>query len=132
MLSGVISSHQFCDDRRRRVTNRRSREFDSSQALARPSCLNIESAANKKITVEDAVSETTRKRLRRRYAMDQTQVEQYETYSAAVENQTQTEEVVEVKVVESKSKSSGWKWLLGLGVGGAAVASIIAYVSNKE
>lgn len=131
MLSGVISSHQFCDDRRRRVTNRRSREFDSSQTLARPSCLNIEFAANKKITVEDAVSETTRKRLRRRYAMDQTQVEQYETYSATVENQTQTEEVVEVKVVESKPKPSGWKWLFGLGVVGAAVASIIAYVSNK-
>lgn len=115
MLSGVIGRHQFCDDRGRFRKNRASREFDSTQTPTRSCHLDDESTVIRKTTIEDTVSETTRKRVRRLYAMDQTQVEQYETYSATVENQAQTEEIVEIKVVESKPKPSGWKWLLGFG-----------------
>ena len=131
MLSGVIGRHQFCDDRRCFRTNRPSREFDSIQTPTRSSYLDAESTVIRKTTIEDTVSETTRKRLRRRYAMDQTQVEQHEIDSATMENQAQVEEYVEVKVVESKPKSKVWKWLVGLGIGGAAATGIIAYVFKK-
>ena len=124
MLSGVISSHQSCDDRRRRVTNRRSREFDSSQALARPSCLNIESAAIKKITVEDAVSETTLKSHFCSHTTVQAQIEQHETYPVSMKNLDHTDDVVKVKVDKPKPKKNCWKWIAGLGLTALGTAGI--------
>ena len=131
MLSGVIGRHQICYGSSRCVTNRRSREFDSVQTPARTSRLNVESTVIRKTTIEDAISETTLRRLRHHCEMVQTQVEQHEIDSATMENQAQVEEYVEVKVVESKPKSKVWKWLVGLGIGGAAATGIIAYVFKK-
>ena len=113
MLSGVISRHQICYGSSRCVTNRRSREFDSVQTPARTSRLNVESTVIRKTTIEDAISETTLRRLRHHCEMVQTQVEQHEIYSAAMKNQAQVEDAVEVKVVEPKNNS--WKWIAGLG-----------------
>ena len=131
MLSGVIGRHQICYGSSRCVTNRRSREFDSVQTPARASRLNVESTVIRKTTIEDAISETTLRRLRHHCEMVQTQVEQHEIDSATMENQAQVEEYVEVKVVESKPKSKVWKWLVGVGIGGAAATGIIAYVFKK-
>lgn len=131
MLSGVISRHQNCDDRRY-IPRRKTHVTE----LVEKECCNHNRKQKhlviKKTTVGDIISETCQEELRR-IALTHMQSEQQQTNTVTEDDVqlTYSYDEVEATGTESKPKSNMWKWIAGA-VAGTGLAGIIAYVIKNK
>ena len=123
MLSGVISRHQNCDDRRY-ITKRKTHmiEFFVENSYD----YNMKHLAIKKTTVGDVISETCREELRR-IILTNEQIGQFETNTVTEEN---VYDEVESTEHMPKFKKTKRYWLFGLGLATLAVMGIMAIVKK--
>ena len=123
MLSGVISRHQNCDDRRY-ITKRKTHmtEFFVENSYD----YNMKHLAIKKTTVGDVISETCQEELRR-IVLTKEQIGQFETNTVTEENVY--DEVESTKHMPKLKKTKRY-WLYGLSTG-AVLAGVMGYVFKK-